>query len=291
MPDTVVTRFAPSPTGLLHLGHAWSALFAFDSAVRTGGQFLLRIEDIDFTRCRPEFESALYDDLQWLGLRWETPVRRQSEHLTDYAAAAERLKSHGLLYPCFCTRKEIQREIAAAGGAPHGPDGPVYPGTCRDLSPSEREQRMQNSESFAWRLDLQKSLTQIGHSLHWYDLGKGWQTATPELFGDVILVRRDIGCSYHLAVVHDDALQGVTRVTRGLDLFEATHIQRVLQELLGLPVPEYHHHALVCDIHGRRMAKRDESESLRSLRARGIAPSEIRSKLEWQLSDSTLIWN
>jgi glutamyl-Q tRNA(Asp) synthetase len=291
MPDTVVTRFAPSPTGLLHIGHAWSAMFAFDAAVRAGGRFLLRIEDIDFTRCRPEFETALCDDLQWLGLHWESPVRRQSEHLADYVAAAERLKQRELLYPCFCTRKEIQREIDASGGAPHGPDGPVYPGTCRHLSHSEREQRMQRSETFAWRLDLQKSLNQIGRSLSWFDQGKGWQTAAPEGFGDVVLVRRDIGCSYHLAVVHDDAIQGVTRVTRGMDLFEATHIQRVLQELLGLSVPEYHHHALVCDIHGRRMAKRDESESIRSLRERGVKPSEIRSKLERQLSDSTLIWN
>jgi glutamyl-Q tRNA(Asp) synthetase len=290
MSDTVVTRFAPSPTGLLHIGHAWSAMFAFESAMRAAGRFLLRIEDIDFTRCRPEFESALYEDLHWLGLHWETPVLRQSEHLADYAAAAEQLKNQGLLYPCFCTRKEIQREIEAAGGAPHGPDGPVYPGTCRDLSPSDRKARMQNVETFAWRLDLQKSLDQIGHSLRWFDHGKGWQTAAPELFGDVVLVRKDIGCSYHLAVVHDDALQRVTRVTRGLDLFEATHIQRVLQELLGLPVPEYHHHALVCDVHGRRMAKRDESESIRSLRERGIKPSEIRSKLELLLSESTLIW-
>lgn len=275
----VATRFAPSPTGPLHSGHAFSALFAYESAQRSGGKFILRIEDIDSTRCRPEFEAAIIEDLNWLGLHWETPVRRQSNHLSDFAVAANSLKQQDLLYPCFCTRKNIEQEISAAGGAPHGPEGPVYPGTCRQISLAERADRIAAGEPFALRLDLQRAISIAGPDLKWRDVEKGWQTARPEIFGDIVLVRKDIGSSYHLAVVHDDALQGVTRVTRGMDLFNATHIQRILQALLGLPTPEYHHHPLICDNTGKRLAKRDDAESLRSIRNRGITPEELRAKL------------
>lgn len=275
----LVTRFAPSPTGLLHSGHAFSALFAYELARQSGGRFILRIEDLDFTRCRPEFETALLEDLAWLRITYELPVRRQSDHLSVFTAAANALQQKGLLYPCFCTRKDIQQEINAAGGAPHGPDGPVYPGTCRHLSAAEREDRIAAGQSFALRLDLQRSISITGSDLRWRDLEKGWQTARPEIFGDIVLIRKDIGSSYHLAVVHDDALQGVTRVTRGMDLFSATHIQRVLQSLLGLPTPEYHHHQLICDNNGKRLAKRDDAESLRSLRERGFTAAELRARL------------
>ena len=277
LPETV-TRFAPSPTGLLHLGHAYSALFAFDAARQHGGRFVLRIEDIDFTRCRREFEHAILEDLAWLGIAWETPVRRQSEHMTEYAAAAERLQRRGLLYPCFCTRKDILREIEAAGGAPHGPEGTLYPGLCRNLSADEQQTRMAAGESFAMRLNLERAVAEMGRALVWMDLQRGIQKAQPEIFGDVVLVRKDIGCSYHLAVVLDDALQGITRITRGEDLFDATHVQRLLQALLGLPTPDYHHHRLVCDAAGIRLAKRDDAESLRSLRLRGISAQEVRAQ-------------
>ncbi len=279
MTAPVVTRFAPSPTGLLHTGHAYSALFAYESARQSGGRFILRIEDLDFTRCRPEFEATIEEDLTWLGVTWERPVRRQSVHLSDFAAAANTLKQQGLLYPCFCTRKDIQQEINAAGGAPHGPEGPVYPGTCRQLSSAERDDRIAAGQSFALRLDLQNALRITGSDLKWRDLEKGWQTAQPEIFGDIVLVRKDIGSSYHLAVVHDDALQDVTHVTRGMDLFSATHIQRVLQALLHLPTPEYHHHQLICDNTGKRLAKRDDAESLRSIRERGVTADELRDRL------------
>lgn len=275
MTSTFATRFAPSPTGLLHLGHAFSAWFSFQSAVQANGRFILRIEDIDFTRCRREFEAAILEDLAWLGFEWEAPVRRQTDHLAEYAGAATSLLDRGLLYPCFCTRKDILREIEAAGGAPHSSEGPVYPGICRSLSQDERESRMAAGQSFALRLHLQRALETTSSALTWLDIGHGLQTAQPELLGDVVLVRKDIGCSYHLAVVWDDALQGVTRVTRGMDLFEATHLQRLLQAVLSLPTPEYHHHPLLCDASGRRLAKRDQSESLRSLRERGVTPDEI----------------
>ena len=286
MTTPVVTRFAPSPTGLLHTGHAYSALFAYETGRRSGGRFILRIENLDFTRCRPEFEAAIEEDLNWLGIIWERPVRRQSDHLPDFAVAANNLKQQGLLYPCFCTRKEIQQEINAAGGAPHGPDGPVYPGTCKHLSLSERNDRIAAGQSFALRLNLEKAIRITGSDLQWRDLAKGWQTATPEIFGDIVLIRKDIGSSYHLAVVHDDALQGVTLVTRGMDLFSATHIQRVLQSLLGLPTPEYHHHQLICDNNGKRLAKRDDAESLRSLRERGITADELRVRLFAEMSQT-----
>ncbi len=278
MSSAIVTRFAPSPTGLLHPGHAYSALFAFDAARRSGGRFLLRIEDVDFTRCRREFEDAILEDLAWLGIAWESPVRRQSDHLHEYVKVAEQLRVRGLLYPCFCTRKDIQREIEAAGAAPHGPEGPLYPGLCRSLSEDERQSRIASGESFAMRLDLNRALAETGGELEWMDLERGPQKAQPEILGDVVLVRKDIGCSYHLAVVMDDALQGVTRITRGADLFEATHVQRLLQALLSLPTPEYHHHPLMLDSDGKRLAKRHEAESLHSLRLRGVSALAVRER-------------
>lgn len=279
MSSAIVTRFAPSPTGLLHLGHAYSALFAFEAARKSGGSFLLRIEDIDFTRCRREFEVAILEDLAWLGIEWETPVRRQSDHLHEYVAVAEQLRVRGLLYPCFCTRKDIQREIELAAAAPHAQEGPVYPGMCRSLSEDERQSRIVSGESFAMRLDLNRAIAEVGGDLEWIDLERGLQKAQPEVLGDVVLVRKDIGCSYHLAVVMDDALQGVTRITRGQDLFQATHVQRLLKALLNLPTPEYHHHPLICDTEGKRLAKRHEAEPLRSLKSRGVSAHDVWERL------------
>jgi glutamyl-Q tRNA(Asp) synthetase len=271
------TRFAPSPSGHLHLGHAFSALFAHERA--GGGGFLLRIEDIDSGRCRPEYEAALLEDLAWLGLVWEEPPRRQSDHLADYAAALERLNAAGLIYPCFCTRREIAREIARSASAPQGPDGLLYPGTCRALSQAERRARLAAGARPALRLDMPKAARAAG-TLSWQDEVEGTIQAKPETFGDVVLARRDIGTSYHLAVTLDDALQGISLVTRGRDLFEATHVHRLLQALLDLPVPRWHHHALVTDEAGRRLAKRDDARSLRGLRAEGVTPGEVRARLK-----------
>ncbi|MFM8475714.1 MAG: tRNA glutamyl-Q(34) synthetase GluQRS [Planctomycetaceae bacterium] len=279
MSQPPVTRFAPSPTGLLHRGHAYSALAAWELAQSIRGRFLLRIEDIDSTRCRPEFETQLKDDLQWLGLSWPEPVRRQSEHLQEYRAVAEQLLGRGLLYPCFCTRRDIQREIAAAGGAPHGIEGPLYPGTCRSLPATEVSRRMNSGEQYALRLHLERACALVSSELRWTDLRRGLQTARPECLGDVVLVRKDIGCSYHLCVVLDDALQGVTHISRGEDLFEATHLHRLLQALMNLPVPVYSHHPLIHDAAGKRLAKRDGAESLLGLRERGIRSEELRQQL------------
>ena len=277
----VVTRFAPSPTGLLHLGHAHAALFAWRAAEAVGGRFLLRIEDIDIGRCRPEFETAILEDLAWLGLTWETPVRRQSEHQADYRAALTRLEATGLLYPCFCTRKEIRAEIERAGRAPHGPDGPLYPGTCRRLAPETRRDRRAAGEDHALRLDVARALEAVAAQgpLNWREGSRPQSPvrAEPGRAGDVVLARKDTANSYHLAVTVDDALQGVTLVTRGEDLFEATHVHRLLQALLGLPVPDWHHHGLIADDAGRRLAKRDDARSLRALREAGHSPAEVRA--------------
>ena len=357
----VVSRFAPSPTGRLHLGHAFSALQAHDFARERGGRFLLRIEDIDPGRCREEFVDGISEDLAWLGLTWDGEVIRQSERLPLYADALDRLKAAGLVYPCFCTRTEIAREIAASAAAPHGPDGAHYPGTCRRLSPEERERRMAK-EPHAWRLDMAKAIAQATLPPHGF-VGRGtaggggggsstsrvdpqaasftrrregakrqnneaapastpvpespghpfapsrlcvkqiaasppaltWTNndkeiiATPHLFGDVVLARKDAPTSYNLAVVVDDAAQGVTDVVRGADLYAATHIHRLLQALLGLPIPAYHHHPLLADAAGKRLAKRANAPTLAALRAagadphalienlrRGILPAEIR---------------
>ena len=273
-----VTRFAPSPTGLLHLGHAHAALFAAEQARQTGGRFLLRIEDIDQGRCRPEFEGAIFEDLAWLGMTWETPVRRQSDFMADYEAALDRLNRLGLLYPCFCTRRDITDEIAAAQGAPHlvqnGPDGPLYPGTCRHLSTAEREAKAEAGIPFALRLDMERART-IAGDLTWHDADKGDIPATPEIFGDVVLARKDTPTSYHLSVTLDDHIQGVTLITRGEDLFPATHIHRLLQHLLNLDVPHWRHHGLLTGPNGKRLAKRDKAETLRAMRERGLSPDEV----------------
>jgi len=277
LPALTTTRFAPSPTGYLHLGHAHAALFAAHAARAGHGRFLLRIEDIDSTRCRPEFEQAIFEDLAWLGLVWETPVRRQSEHMADYRAALSRLATMGLLYPCFCTRAEIQAEIARAGAAPHGPLGTPYPGTCRRLREADRAARLADGAAHAIRLDMERAIRAAGPApLVWHDRGRGPQTATPALAGDIVLARKETPASYHLAVVVDDALQGVTLVTRGEDLFPATHIHRLLQALLDLAVPDYHHHGLLTDRDNRRLAKRTGAQSLKDLRARGVSPDTAR---------------
>ncbi len=274
-----VTRFAPSPTGYLHLGHAASALAGYEAAMRAGGRFLLRIEDIDGARCRPEFEAAIYEDLAWLGLRWEEPVRRQSEHMTDYAAALDRLAETDLVYPCFCTR----RDIAEAVRAPHldrpGPDGPLYPGLCRGLSETERADRLTRGLPYALRLDAVRAAAQLDPMV-WQEIGEGAIPVDPLLFGDVVLARKDVPSSYHLAVVVDDALQGVTLVTRGRDLHAATHVHRTLQGLLGLATPQYRHHPLITDAAGRRLAKRHDALSIRALRAKGVAPAELRERIK-----------
>jgi glutamyl-Q tRNA(Asp) synthetase len=270
-----ITRFAPSPTGLLHLGHAHSALFAWHQA-QAGGRFLLRIEDIDLGRCRPQFETALKEDLAWLGLTWSEPVRRQSEHMDDYKAALERLAAQELVYPCFCTRRDIAEEIAGSGAAPHGPDGPLYPGICRNLSTVQRVERLADGRPFAFRLDVTKAMRLVG-PLQFNDRGRGDFIATPEIHGDAVLARKDMQTSYHLSVVVDDALQGVTLVTRGEDLLPATHLHRLLQALLGLRTPHYHHHGLLTDESGRRLAKRDDARSLRSLREAGHDAAAVRA--------------
>lgn len=280
-----VTRFAPSPTGLLHLGHAFAALYAADLALRSGGRFLLRIEDTDLTRSRAEFEAAIEDDLTWLGLTWERPVRRQSEHFADYADALETLKSLGCAYPCFCTRKEIEAEFAASVSAPHGPDGPIYPGTCRTLDRSERAARIARGDRFAWRLDVAKAVAVAGMPLSFEELGGGPDgehgtiAARPDQFGDFVLARKDAPASYHLSVVVDDALQGVTLVTRANDLFAATSLHRLLQALLRLPVPAYSHHRLICDAQGKRLAKRDHATALKTLRDQGVRAEDVRARL------------
>jgi glutamyl-Q tRNA(Asp) synthetase len=287
----VVSRFAPSPTGRLHLGHAWSALLAHDFARERGGRFLLRIEDIDPGRARPEHVTGIFEDLEWLGLTWEGEPVFQSRRLPLYEEALERLKAMGLVYPCFCTRSAIAVEIAASASAPHGPDGPLYPGTCRRLSAGEREARI-DAEPHAWRLDVEKVLSLLsGESrspvaaselgpgfrrgaLSWNDNGREI-IAQPEAFGDVVLARKDAPTSYHLAVTVDDAAQSVTDVVRGRDLFAATHVHRLLQALLGLPTPGYHHHPLLVDAEGRRLAKRHGAPTLQSLRAAGANPVEL----------------
>lgn len=271
----IVTRFAPSPTGLLHLGHAYAAGFAFQAARNSDGRFLVRLEDIDTTRVRPEFEEALLEDMAWLGLEWERPVRKQSEHFDDYRAALAKLEAMGLLYPCFCTRKEIQAEIAGAANAPQGPDGPLYPGLCRARSAAEREERIASGQPYALRLDVAKAVSIAGAALPWHDRTHGEHVATPEIFGDVVLARKETPTSYHLAVVVDDALQGITLVTRGEDLLPATHLHRLLQALLGLPVPEWQHHRLITDEAGKRLAKRDNARSIRSMRESGWLRDDV----------------
>jgi len=274
---SIVTRFAPSPTGYLHLGHAHAALTAWRRARDAGGRFLLRLEDIDTGRCRPESAAAIQADLAWLGLDWDGPVRVQSEHLQDFRTVLDRLAGRGLLYPCFCTRADIQREIAGSASAPHAPDGsPVYPGTCRRLSRDERAARMAAGERFALRLDMARAVAEAG-PLSFAEDGQGRLACNPARFGDVVLARKDAPASYHLCVTHDDAVQGVTLVTRGEDLKPATDLHRLLQALMGWPEPDYAHHQLLTDAAGRRLAKRDRAATLRELRASGTSPSEARA--------------
>ena len=275
-----ITRFAPSPTGKLHLGHAFAAL----TAARAGRRFLVRLEDIDASRCRTAFEAAIFEDLAWLGLAWEEPVLRQSARMPAYAAALAQLKTQGLIYPCFCTRAAIAAEIARAGDAPSGPDGALYPGTCRGLSAEERAAKIAAGVPYALRLDTAKAAGVVGPlTFEEYGAGPNGETGPiavdPMLFGDVVLARKEIPSAYHLAVVVDDAYQGVNLVTRGHDLFAAAHIQRVLQTLLGLPEPAYAHHRLILDAAGKKFSKRDQAVTLQALRASGITPDAIRRRV------------
>ncbi len=277
-----VFRFAPSPNGYLHLGHALSALFNADQALAAGGRLLLRIEDIDETRCRPEYEAAIYEDLAWLGIAWEQPVRRQSEHYKDYRAALAKLDALGLIYPSFDSRAEIAQMVAAREPWLRDPDGaPLYPGAAKSLAPAERARRMAAGEPYALRLDMQAALARTG-PLTWQETGAGPSgetgnvAADPAAWGDVILARKDTPTSYHLAVVVDDAAQGVTDVVRGRDLFHSTSVHRLLQALLGLPQPAYHHHQLILDGDGRKLAKSTQATGLRELRAQGASAASIR---------------
>jgi glutamyl-Q tRNA(Asp) synthetase len=280
-----VLRFAPSPNGYLHLGHAYSALLNADMTRDRGGRLLLRIEDIDSDRCRPEYEEAIYHDLRWLGLSWQEPVRRQSAHFADYEMAIDRLEAEGLLYPSFESRRELTAlaaELDRQGGWPRDPDGvPIYPGRARRLSAAERQRRRAAGEPFALRLAMDKAMARAG-VLTWTETGAGpggqtgLITAAPQMWGDVVLARKDVPASYHLAAVVDDALQGVTDVVRGRDLFWATGIHRLLQALLGLPEPIYHHHRLVLDEAGQKLAKSTQATGLRELRATGLQSSDIR---------------
>lgn len=269
---STVTRFAPSPTGRLHLGHAYSALQAHDHARRHEGTFLLRIEDIDPRRSRPEHVDGVIEDLEWLGIMPDGEIVYQSERLALYAEALDRLKARGLLYPCFCTRSAIAAEIAASASAPHGPDGPIYPGICRTRTDSERVRRTAQ-EPHAWRLDMAAAIAEVS-PLQWLD-GESLVQARPELFGDVVLARKDAPTSYHLAVTLDDAAQAITDVVRGRDLHAATHVHRLLQALLDLPTPTYHHHALLIGADGQRLAKRQGAPTICSMRDAGVDPERL----------------
>jgi glutamyl-Q tRNA(Asp) synthetase len=278
-------RFAPSPNGHLHLGHAYSALLNFDLARQAKGRFLLRIEDIDATRCRPEYEAAIYEDLGWLGIGWETPVRRQSEHFAEYREAVEKLSGRGLVYPAFESRAEIARLVAERESEapwPRDPDGaPLYPGTAKSLSAEARRQWIEQGVPYALRLDITAALAQAP-DLNWVEHGAGPHgetgivAARPQAWGDVILARKETPTSYHLSVVIDDALQGVTDVVRGHDLFWSTSVHRLLQSLLGTPQPAYRHHRLVRDSSGQKLSKSTRSTALRDLRAAGATPADIR---------------
>ena len=280
-----VFRFAPSPNGHLHLGHAYSALLNFDRARESGGRLLLRIEDIDATRCRPEYETAIYEDLAWLGIVWETRVRRQSEHLGDYRAALEKLSALGLVYPAFESRAEVARLVAAReadGPWPRDPDGaPLYPGDAKSLPVNERARLIDSGTPYALRLDMAAACQRVS-GLTWHELGegpdgeRGLVVARPEAWGDVILARKETPTSYQLSVVVDDALQGVSEIVRGQDLFHATSVHRLLQVLLDLPEPAYRHHALIRDVDGRKLSKSDHSTGLRELRVAGSTPADIR---------------
>ena len=267
---SITTRFAPSPTGLLHLGHVHSALAGWRRAREAGGRFLLRLEDTDVVRCRPDYARAILDDLAWLGVDWDGPVRVQSEHLAEYGAVLDALRERGLLYPCFCSRSDIMR----ANTAPHGPERALYPGTCRTLTRAERDDRIAAGQPHAWRLDTGKALLQTG-PLTFGEAEHGRLRCDPLAFGDVVLGRRDVPASYHLAVTHDDAVQGVTLVTRGEDLRAATSVHRLLQAVMGWPEPAYAHHALLNGDDGRRLSKRDGALGVRQLREAGHSAAKV----------------
>lgn len=276
----IVTRFAPSPTGFLHLGHAYAAWLAREA----GERFLLRIEDLDASRCRETFVTALFEDIAWLGIAWDEPVLRQSQRFSSYRKYLAKLEVRQLLYPCFCTRKEIAHEIARSAEAPQGADGTLYPGTCKRLSPARREAKIKSGVPYALRLDVEKAAALTG-PLTFVEQGEGPErqrgsvVVVPSQFGDVVLSRKDTPASYHLAAVVDDAESGVTLVTRGNDLFAASHVQRLLQALLELPVPSYAHHKLILQEDGRKFSKRNESVTLRALRQSGVTPDDLRRRL------------
>ena len=279
-----VFRFAPSPNGYLHLGHAFSAVMNYEMAAATSGTLLLRIEDIDRERCRPEFEQAIYEDLHWLGLDWEMPVRCQSDHFDDYGEALQQLERRGLLYPCFCSRGDVMQAVTNHLDWPRDPDGsPLYPGTCRNLSPQERRRRLAEGRPAAYRLDMSAALAEVGREIGWREYGGTAQgrevAAEPQLWGDVVLARKDVPASYHISVVVDDALQGVTNVVRGEDLFMATSLHRLLQVLLDLPSPCYHHHELLRDSAGRKLSKSLRAKALRLLRHEGVTPARVKRQL------------
>jgi len=281
----VTTRFAPSPTGNLHLGHAFAALVAYRFSVAEKGRFLLRFEDIDHTRVRPEFYQQIENDLHWLGLEWEKPAWKQRDRLASYREALSHLKGLGVIYPCFCTRREIEQELTHLTRAPHGPEGTLYPGTCRKLTLDQIAELSRHREP-AWRLDAQKAAKLAG-PLSFNDLRHGKITVEPALLGDVILARKDLGTSYHLAVIVDDAAQEITHVTRGQDLLPSTHVHRVLQQLLDLPEPAFLHHVLVVDEKGQRLAKRHDALSLATMRAQGCSAKEILKRLESSLQTTS----
>lgn len=282
---TVRTRFAPSPTGPLHLGHALAAKVAFDLARESAdGVFILRHEDIDGSRVREEFYQTIEADLKWLGLNWDGEPLRQTTRIAAYVAALSTLRTRDLVYPCFCTRREIQEEWARMTTAPQGPKGPVYPGICKTLNATERAKKRGSGIPYAWRFDSQKAANLNG-PLTFRDLRFGTINVIPELLGDVVLARKDIGIAYHLAVIVDDAFQQITHVTRGEDLLPSTHVHRQLQALLGLPEPLYLHHHLMLDEHGKRFAKRNDSLSLTSLREAGAKASELLEQLDLKKKD------
>jgi len=273
-----ITRFAPSPSGYLHLGHAFSAWTAWQAAQEAGGAFILRIEDIDTTRCKPEFEPDIFDDLHWLGLDWSTPVRRQSEHFSDYAKMLEKLMTLGLVYRCFKTRAEILEDIARAPHTPTNDGSTPYKGPLNTLSVDEENTLLNAGKPYAWRLSLDKCRDFLGaryEQMFFIEKNKGSIKSDPTPLGDVVLARKDVGTSYHMAVVHDDALQGISHVIRGMDLFEQTPVHVLLQTLLGLPIPVYHHHRLLLDKSGKRFAKRDQAATLQQMREGGMSAADV----------------
>ena len=274
-----ITRFAPSPTGRLHLGHAFSALFSQKEAERRNGKVLLRLENIDKARCKTEYENYIKEDLLWLGFDWTGSVRRQSDHMEDYQIALQKLNEIGVLYPCFCSRADILKEIENSSGAPHdgimGPDGPTYPGTCRLLTRDIQNQGISSGKKYALRLDVRRAKDIVG-SISWFNIDTGETRAAPEIFGDIVLARKDIMTSYHLSCTVDDNIQGISLVTRARDLALATHIHRLLQELLDYKVPEYKFHKIIGDKNGNRLSKRVKSKTIYAMRKEGVTVSDIR---------------